>query len=130
MAILSAVAVAGAIVAGLLVIGSPAQQRQQQLDTRRVGDLRTLSYVVTARWSQTQQLPAGIAELVDGRSMSRVPADPSSKTPYDYRVTGQRQFELCATFDGASPPQELGDFWAHEAGRKCFAFDVDEKVQR
>jgi len=130
MGILSAVVVAGAVAAGLLVTGSPAQQRQQQLDARRVADLRALSFAATARWTETQQLPKGTAELVDGRRMSRLPADPVSKTPYTYRVTGQRQFELCATFDGASPPQEIGDFWAHEAGRKCFAFDVDEKAQR
>jgi hypothetical protein len=89
-----------------------------------------LAGMVTGRWNQTQQLPAGTAELVDGRSMTRLPLDPSAKTSYDYRVTGQRQFELCATFSRASPPQESGDFWAHEAGRKCFALDVDEKVQR
>jgi hypothetical protein len=124
------VVVAGAIVAGLLVMGSPAEQRQLQLDVRRVGDLRMLAAVVTGRWSQTQQLPATTAELVDGRSLSRLPADPSTGASYDYRVTGARRFELCATFARASPAQERSDFWAHDAGRRCFAFDVEEKVQR
>ncbi len=127
MAIFSAVVVAGAIVAGLLVLGSPVEERQQQFDVRRVGDLRMLASIVTARWSQTQQLPTDTAELVDGRITSRLPVDPSDKTAYDYRVTGQRHFELCAKFSRASPPQESGDFWAHEAGPKCFAFDVDSK---
>jgi hypothetical protein len=127
MAIFTAVVVAGAIVAGLLVLGSPIEEREQQLDARRVGDLRMLASMLTARWNQTQQLPAGTAELVDGRSMSRLPVDPSAKTPYDYRVTGQRQFELCAAFSRASPPHESGDFWVHEAAPKCFAFDVDAK---
>jgi hypothetical protein len=130
MALFSALAVVGAIVAGLFVMGSPAEQRQERFDARRVMDLRQLSYSVTARWTQTQRLPAGTPELVDGQSMTRLPVDPVSKAPYEYRVTGQRQFELCATFDRTSPTHELGDFWAHEPGRKCFSFDVDAKVPR
>ena len=130
MAIFSAVAVAAAIVAGLFVLGTPEEQRAERFDARRVQDLRTLSYTITARWTQTQRLPAGTPELIDGQSMSRLPVDPVSKAPYEYRVTGRRQYELCATFDRTSPVHELGDFWAHEPGRKCFAFDVEDKVPR
>ena len=130
MAIASAVVVAGAIAAGLFVIGSPVGQRQERFDARRVQDLRTLSYQVTAHWTQTQRLPEGTPELVDGRTLSRLPVDPVSKAPYEYQITGPRKFELCATFDRPSLPADLGDFWAHEPGRKCFAFDVDDKVAR
>lgn len=130
MAIASAVVVAGSIAAGLFVIGSPGGQRQERFDARRVQDLRMLSYQVTAHWMQTQRLPEGTAELVDGRSMTRLAVDPVSKASYEYRITAPRRFELCATFDRASPPADLGDFWAHEPGRKCFAFDVDDKVAR
>lgn len=130
MAVFSAAVVVAAIVAGVFVMGSPAEQRAERLDARRVQDLRTLSYSLTGRWTQTQRLPVGTPELVDGQVMSRLPVDPVSKAPYEYRVTGRRQYELCATFDRTSPPHELGDFWAHEPGRECFAFDVEDKVPR
>jgi hypothetical protein len=129
-AIASAAVVAVAIAAALFVIGSPAEQRREQLDARRVQDLRTLSYQVTAHWTQKQRLPESTAELVDGRALSRLPVDPVSKAAYEYGIASPRQFELCATFDRDSPPAERGDFWAHASGRKCFSFDVDDKVAR
>jgi hypothetical protein len=125
-AIGSIVVVLIAVAAGLMWIGSPAEQRLLRLDERRVQDLRQLAVGVSNRWVQRQVLPAAAAELVDGRWLSRLPADPSSDAPYEYRVTGPQRFELCAVFDRASRPREAGDFWYHDAGRHCFEFDVDE----
>ena len=121
----SIAAVTVAVVTGLLVAGSPAEQRLLRLDDRRVSDLRQLSSAAQFQWEQNQTLPAASAALVDGRYLSRLPADPAGQS-YEYRATGPRAFEVCAVFGRPSRPELAGDFWFHEAGRKCFPFDVTE----
>ena len=127
-AIVSIAAVVAAVVAGLLIIGSPAEQRLQRFDERRANDLTRVSFAVRNRWNERQVLPRSLEELVDGQLLSRLPVDPSTDASYEYRVTGPREFELCAVFDRPSRPEAAGDFWFHDAGRRCFAFDVVERL--
>jgi hypothetical protein len=126
----SVAAVVAAVVVGLFIIGSPAEQRLLRLDERRVADLAQLSSRAEFQWSQEQRLAASAAELVDGQFLTRLPTDPATREPYEYRVTGPRQFEVCATFDRPSRPDLAGDFWFHDAGHRCFVFDVTERNWR
>jgi hypothetical protein len=119
--------VVAAVVAGLFILGSPAEQRLLRLDDRRVEDLRSLSRAADFRWTEDGNLPATAPELVDGQSLSRLPVDPSSGQPYEYRITAPRAFEVCGVFERPSRAADAGDFWFHEAGRRCFAFDVTER---
>jgi hypothetical protein len=127
-AIVSIAAVVAAVIAGLLVMGSPAEQRLLRLDEQRVMDLRRISTTATLRWDSGPTPPSAAHELVDGQSLSRLPVDPSSGEDYEYRVTGPRQFELCAAFARPSRSELEGDFWFHGAGRVCFEFHVPERV--
>ena len=114
----SIAAVAAAVAAGLLITGSPAEQRLRRADEQRVAELRQLASTAEFRWNREQRLPS-----VD------LPTDPATGEPYDYRVTGPRQFEVCATFDRPSRSELAGDFWSHEAGRRCFQFNVTDRVR-
>lgn len=118
----SLVAVVAAVGAGLFVAGSPVEQRLRRLDDRRVDHLRSLASAADRYFEREERLPGAAAELVDGLFLTRVPTDPATQQPYEYRVTGPRQFELCATFDRPSRPELADDFWAHETGRRCYAF--------
>ena len=118
--------VVGAVIAGLWLIGSPTEQRQQRLDARRVSDLVQLSQAVYRHRNERRALPGSTSDLVDGRRLSRLPSDPSTEEPYEYRVTGERQFELCAVFARPSRSEDAQDFWHHEAGRHCYEFDVPD----
>lgn len=129
-AIGSIAAVAVAVVAGLIVLGSPAEQRLLRLDERRVNDLRQLSWAAEYRWNQDRGLANAAVDLVNSQSLSRLPQDPVTNQPYEYRVTGTRAYELCGVFDRASPAELAGDFWFHEAGRACFAFELPERATR
>jgi hypothetical protein len=106
------------------------EQRLLRLDERRINGLTQISSRAEFKWSQEQRLATSAAELVDGRFLTRVPTDPATRQPYEYRVTGPRQFEVCATFDRPSRPELAGDFWYHEAGHRCFTFDVNERAGR
>jgi hypothetical protein len=120
----SAAAVAAAVIAGLAVTGSPATQRLERLDERRVEDLGRLARAVNTHWAQRHELPGQLENAVDGLSLRAAPVDPSSGAPYDYRVTAPGKFELCASFSRPSAGAAPGDFWHHEAGRTCFEFDA------
>jgi hypothetical protein len=123
----SIAAVAAAVVAGLVIAGSPAEQRLLRLDERRVSELQELARRAEDRWESDGRLPDTAGELVDGQFLTRLPTDPATSEAYEYRITGPRQFEVCATFDRASRPDLAGDFWFHEAGPRCFAFDLTER---
>lgn len=127
LALIGSIAVVvAAVIAGLWLIGSPAEQRQQRLDERRVSDLEQLSQAVYWHRNQRRALPASTSDLVNGRRLSRLPFDPSTEEPYEYRVTGERRFELCAVFATPSRSEDAKDFWHHEAGRHCYEFDVPD----
>jgi hypothetical protein len=119
--------VVAAAVAGLWIGGSPAEQRWLRLDEQRVFELTQLANAAERRWDREERLPDGADDLVDGQFLTRLPTDPTTREPYEYRVAGPRQFEVCATFNRPSRPEDDGDFWYHEAGRRCFTFDVTER---
>jgi len=118
---------AAAVVAGLALSGSPAEQRRLRLDQQRVFELMELARAAERRWDDERRLPDTVDGLVDGQFLTRLPTDPATREPYEYRATSPRQFEVCATFERPSRPEDAGDFWYHEAGRRCFAFDVTEE---
>jgi hypothetical protein len=120
----SIAAVAAAVAVGLVIAGSPAEQRRLRLDEQRVAELQQLAGRAEYRWESDGRLPDTADELVDGQFLTRLPTDPTTGRPYEYRITGPRQFEVCATFERASRPDLAGDFWFHEAGQRCFAFDL------
>jgi hypothetical protein len=121
---LAIVVVVAAIVVGLVISGSPERQRLLRLDSQRVSDLRNLSQWISVHYTSTRELPAELAEMVNGRMLSRVPLDPESGEAYAYEILDRREYELCAEFALPSEDPQLDGFWAHEAGRKCFPFDV------
>lgn len=120
----SLVAVGAAVAAGLWLAGSPAEQRLLRLDDQRVADLGRLVRLLNLRWQATESLPAALDGLVDGQRLSRIPLDPETDAPYEYRTTGPGSYELCAVFSTPSRAEAAGSFWSHGAGRQCFAFDV------
>jgi len=128
-AYVSAAVVAAAIAAGLYLSGSPGEQRLRRLDERRVADLQRLSSVIDLYHTQTGQLPAELERLIDGRRLSSVPRDPATDEPYEFRITGDKRFELCAEFSRGSPAAvtPADNFWRHDAGRRCFEFDYSDR---
>ena len=63
-----------------------------------------------------------------------VPTDPITKQPYEYNVKGAETFELCATFDLTSQPEQAikrpggEQSWQHDTGRTCFERTIDKEL--
>lgn len=126
LAIAASVVVAATLVAALWMLGSPLEQRQANIDGRRVDDLSDIAGLIDEHLLTHDALPEDLATLAEqpGRQLSIV--DPVDGTPYDYEVTGARTYRLCAVFvtDTSEieaavtrwPTQE----WTHGTGRHCF----------
>ncbi len=125
------------IVTGLVFAGSPREERQRQLDDRRVEDLSAIATAIDMSYGENRRLPGSILEVMHFR-MANVSADrdPATNAPYEYRALDSLRYELCATFDRADTavvarPFPMGSrFWNHGAGRACFALQVPRSSRR
>jgi hypothetical protein len=121
-----------AVVAGLVIAGSPHDERMRKADQQRVSDLQQISYSVEAYMNTNGELPPSLEELA--RSPNTYIAsilDPRTRLPYTYRRGENGQYTLCATFetdsdsgpDQPARPQPNG-FWTHGVGERCFTLEA------
>ena len=133
-AVVAALAVIAAVVAGMLVLGSPASQRARRLDQRRVEDLRGAAAGVDLYWTRNARLPSSLDELPSELGSAPAPRDPVSGQPYEYAVRDDRRYQLCATFERDSSTdidtyRPRDEFWTHPAARHCFDLEA-KRVER
>src|SRR5690242_6309144 len=116
------VAVTAAVVAGVYLLGSPAEGRARRLGERRGQELSGVAQAVDLYWTRESRLPASLEELRSATGAGITLADPSTGTPYDYRSLEDGNYELCASFEGESRDSNRFDngFWTHRGGRQCF----------
>ena len=124
------------IIIGFFIV---AQMRLVRLDAQKVTDLRDIQSLVANYWQERRVLPASLADLNGSIGEFSVPSDPQTGASYEYRITGNLSFELCADFNTAfqsyNPEENLPqsvppgistltvqqtDLWHHGAGRSCF----------
>lgn len=142
-AVIATVAIMASIVVGFVLVGSPAQQRLVRLDSQRVDNLSMLQNEITYYYQQKQELPATLDDLSNSLNAFIPPVDPVSGTSYEYTLTDDLTFELCANFDAPSygftsgmmtstmmggRPMMVGAYnqsWQHDVGRTCFSRTID-----
>jgi hypothetical protein len=115
------VATVAVVVAGIVMIGPPGEERARRLDQRRARELQAIVFNVVAYWTAKGRLPASLEEISkESGVVSFSVRDPVTGAPYGYRVVDDKNYELCATFDRASSEVFGGDFWTHGTGTRCF----------
>jgi type II secretory pathway pseudopilin PulG len=133
-ATLACTLVAGGIIAGFWLIGSPQTMRAQALDRRRAEDLRAVAAALKARYSGAgqatygrlpPQLPNDLRALRQDRS--DVTRDPVTGERYGYARETAGTYRLCATFARADDaPDNVYLSLQHPAGRACFRFNLSD----
>lgn len=121
---------------GIVLTGTPGQQRALQFDQRRVSDLQQISYSIDSYWQNNGKLPASFDDLKNQQYYYiQSVTDPKTEVAYEYRAMVDRSYELCATFETDSsqnarrlktqvPYSEQS--WDHAIGRVCFKREVQE----
>jgi len=143
LAMVLSIIVLGSIIAGFFIVGSPGQQRDRRMDEERIMDLQNIQGEISNYWSRKEVVPASLADLEDSISGFKVPADPETKQPYKYKVTGDLAFELCATFGSSNLDEEerimqetyyaydkYNQNWTHYKGEVCFARIIDPELYK
>ena len=119
---IASLVVLGSIVAGVILVGGPAEGRIERLDDERVEDLQGIMRAVDRFWSDHERLPAGLEDLARDPRTRVNTIDPGSAEAYEYSILNEDTYQLCAVFDGESRPlrRAAADFWSHSGGRHCF----------
>ncbi len=136
------VVVLTAVIAGFLIVGSPAQERLRRFDQQRVQDLQMLQSELINYWQNKGVLPEKLAKMEDATRGVAIPHDPQSGADYSYRIVSKESFELCADFAKPTDSEETGypskfmrplpygsgadSNWQHESGKKCFLRTIDK----
>ncbi|MFA6254905.1 MAG: DUF5671 domain-containing protein [Patescibacteria group bacterium] len=112
-----------AVIGGFAVVDSPAHARAVKLDQQRINDLYNIDGLIGDYYWQNKELPLDLSAAKFSQFK-----DPQTKKAYDYRVLGQKEYELCATFSLAVDPNESDygyyggnkDWSYHQVGYQCF----------
>ena len=122
------------VLVAVALLDSPAQERLERLDDRRVSDLREIAYAVDAYWTREGTLPSSLEELGNDERIVRELADPETGNPYEYRIIGGDVYELCAVFasetDAGERDVPFGYDWFHGPGRQCFQLTAQKSSDR
>ncbi len=127
------------IVFGFSLMGSPAKQRDLRFDEQRASELQQIQSAAANYWQQKKVLPKDLDELsVAGYGM---PKDPETGKQYEYAVTGDLSFKLCADFKTVLSAESVNENmpyyykqaglktvpqnWVHGAERACFDTTID-----
>jgi hypothetical protein len=129
---LAAGAVFAVMIAGLLLAGSPRQERHRQLDVQRVDALQSITGAIRSYHVYRGVLPESLALMLQLPDPYPRPTlrDPETGRPYEYRILDSLHCELCAEFQTADTTAgriagTRPGFWEHPAGRYCFPFEVE-----
>ncbi|GGI74381.1 hypothetical protein [Shewanella gelidii] len=120
------------IVAAILIMPpmeAPVDRSAWRRDTTRLEHLKILSDRIQVYWQSNRQLPATVGQLIDGKEHKKNPKDPRYSTDYEYNVTGQQRYQLCAIFSMDTPKRQATSFWNHPGDHFCFDFHIGQEVE-
>ncbi len=125
-----------AVVYGFSIIPSPASEQVLATDHKRVVDLANIQTAVNNYYQTNKALPSTLDELTTQVYDASTPlekTDPQTKQPYEYSVSGQYSYKLCATFATDSTKEQTNaydtttvsypvykDQFNHPVGHFCF----------
>ena len=131
-------AVVAAVVFGLVLLGSPAEERERRIDDRRAADLHGIAAAVDLYRTRHGRLPASLDDLAAEPGFRISTLDPTSSETYGYRALDDGRYEVCATFgtdsggptraDGTPPIIQRSCQGCHRPGSPVATSRVDDPV--
>ncbi|HEY9580502.1 MAG TPA: hypothetical protein VIR65_11655 [Rhizorhapis sp.] len=117
-----------AVVAAVVLVDPPWQERQQRSDEIRQDNLQQIDEMILSYQREHKVLPESF-EALSRYSHRMLPTDPETGAPYAYEVLSQSSYRLCANFRAerraeTGPLLNPSPFAFHPAGEKCFLLEV------
>jgi hypothetical protein len=126
LVIVLVIVVALVVIRGIMIIGSPSEERTRRMDSRRINDLQGVSRSIGVYHTRHQQVPASLEELAREPGFANVARDPVTDRPYAYRMFNANSYQLCGTFGRETADSRAEDFWAHGVGEQCFTLNLEQ----
>jgi len=119
-------------ISSLFVVDSPTETRNKKFDNLILDSFNNIDGAINGYYQENEELPANLNELREEYSYLSEDSlrDPVSKVQFDYRVTADDAYELCATFKTSNKNENLMEFsynkdrWSHDAGYQCLSQKV------
>lgn len=136
LGIISIVVVATAIYA-FTQVGTPGLNRALELDSERISNLTSIKSAIQTYHTKNKTLPANLDDLIKESSYLKI-KDPKTDTQYEYSITSQNSYKLCATFAIDSDDKKVrrgfryfpsgytNKEFKHPKGHHCFDFQVKD----
>jgi hypothetical protein len=126
--IITLLLVLATVVYGFVDGGSPKAVRSKRNDEARVTSIRAIKSAVDTYYSKNTRLPRSLAEIGDKFRNGGSLVDPETKQSFEYKITGDKSYEVCAVF-ATSTLGELDTYrkeFEHPAGQHCFEFNTEK----
>lgn len=125
--------VVGVVIFGFSVAGSPFETRARKIDEERVRDIGSLKNAIQTYYTKNNSLPKTLSEL-DGSSYylsKNNKVDPETGEEYEYSITNNTNYKICATFSTASnenkdPYNYYNKEFKHPKEYHCFNLTIPE----
>ncbi|PWB38917.1 MAG: hypothetical protein C3F02_01505 [Parcubacteria group bacterium] len=119
------------LIAAFMNVESPAVAREKKIDQQVINNFYTIQNDVDDYYNTYKKMPASLSDLTKeyNNLTPEVLNNPSDNTPIEYKVNGDRGFELCTTFKSANKGkgQLYQDTnWLHDAGYQCLRQNVSD----
>lgn len=116
----------------LFIVESPTATRNRLLDEAILNNFSSVDSALNSYYAQYGKLPAVLDELskVDKYLISSNLVDASTNKQFEYKIKGDKTYELCATFKASNKNQQsstnkyLNERWPHDAGYQCVSQQI------
>jgi len=89
--------VIAAILYGFKLAGSPFNQKMLSQDSSRLSNMSIIKSSIDQYYQENKMLPKTLEDLVPKFS-AKLPIDPGTQKPFDYKLVTASSYSLCATF--------------------------------
>jgi hypothetical protein len=123
------VVVSATVIWGLIMTGSPEQQREKKFDVKRISDLQEIAGSIDLYYTRHNTLPDNLDTLDKEPGITINRNDPKTGIPYSYTVTSGKNYTLSAEFSTESD-NGINNIWEHSAGKQLFQLSAKTLEQR
>lgn len=132
----SLIVISAVFIWSLFLVESPTEARNRRFDEMVINDFSQLDSAINNYYRENSSMPESLEVLKNEFSYitEKELSDPINNTAYEYNITGEKEYELCATFRTGNQEEELefryvDKMWSHDAGEQCLKQRVHEAAK-